>query len=121
MMTDFASQASALVHDNRRLRVRVDNDAHTITTLKQQYDVLAADFKDAQQAWREREHALITERDRAVTSHNEIVGLLNQAADLIVQAAMKRSDIKREPAGDDATSQPMLESSLRRIRLDTVT
>lgn len=96
--TSFTAQATALVHDNRRLRIQCDGNARTIETLKNQYDILAEDFKSAQQHWREREHSLITERDRAVRSHVETVGLLSQVADLIVQAAHRRAEIDREPS-----------------------
>lgn len=91
MNNSFTDQASALVHDNRRLRIRIDNDERTIATLKAQYDQLAADFKSAQQTWREIEHQIITERDRAVTAEKEIHGLLNETADLIIQAAARRA------------------------------
>ncbi len=89
-MTDtFTAQASALVNENRRLRIKSDGDDKTITTIKQQYDVLARDFETYQHRCGEREHALITERDQAVREKSEIEGLLNQAADLIIQALQK--------------------------------
>jgi len=88
----FTAQANALVAENRRLRVKSQSDDNTIDTLKLQYAEMAHDFKAAQQDWREREQRLITERDQAVQSHSEIESLLNQAADLIIQAATKRGE-----------------------------
>ena len=114
MNNSFTDQASALVHDNRRLRIRVDNDERTIATLKAQYDQLAADFKSAQQTWREIEHQLITERDRAVTAEKEINGLLNEAADLIIQAAARRATAA-SPAEEQTEHGPLLEGRLKRI------
>jgi hypothetical protein len=114
MNDTFAAQASALVHDNRRLRLQADNDANTIATLKAQYDELAADFKSAQQNWRETEHRLITERDKAVCAHTEINGLLNQAADLIIQAAARHVavPVPAEPVNEHGL---LLDGRLKRI------
>ena len=100
--------------DNRRLRIRVDNDERTIATLKAQYDQLAADFKSAQQSWRETEHQIITERDRAVTAEKEINGLLNETADLIIQAAARRATAAA-PAEEQTEHGPLLEGRLKRI------
>jgi uncharacterized membrane protein YcjF (UPF0283 family) len=114
-MTDtLTTQVSTIVHENRRLRLRVDNDAHTIATLKAQYNELASDFKSAQQSWRETEHQLITERDRALTAEKEINGLLNEAADLIIQAAARRAIAT--PAVEEQTENGLLlEERVRRI------
>jgi hypothetical protein len=111
MNNSFTDQASAIVHENRRLRLKVDNDERTIATLKAQ---LAADFKSAQQTWREIEHQLITERDRAVTAEKEIHGLLNEAADLIIQAAARRG-VPVVASEERPEEQGLLEGRLKRL------
>lgn len=112
MEETLSIQVSALIDENRRLRKKSESDELTIAHMKTQYDQFAAEFDkvcaqyDAQittlkmsyeDQIREMKHdhtrsttSLTMDRDRTARSNTEITGLLNQAADLIMQGLRAR-------------------------------
>lgn len=101
MTTTLSDQVNALIAENRRLRMKSEADDKTIHVLKEQYDSLQSGVENMVEDHRRIENAmledhrstvreLVAERDRAVRAYTEIEGNLNQAADLIMQAARAR-------------------------------
>ncbi len=86
----FTDQATKLVAENRRLRIKSDVDDETINILKQQYDELQSGVENLIEDHRKIERQLCAERDRAVRTSAEIEALLTQAGDLILQAMRAR-------------------------------
>lgn len=88
--TTLSDQINALVAENRRLRNKSTADDITIQTLTEQYERLQSGVEDMVEDHRRRERELIAAADRAERAYVSIQGLLDQAADLILQAARAR-------------------------------
>lgn len=86
----FSDQINLLIAENRRLLKKSEADDKTIYVLKDQYDTLHAGVESLIEDHRAIERQLAGERDRAVRAYTEINGLLNQSADLIMQAIRAR-------------------------------
>lgn len=87
---NFGRQVDALVRENRRLLLKSEADDKTIHMLKAQYDAIQAGMENMIEDHRRRERELLAEADRANVAYTEIEGHLNQAGDLIMQAARAR-------------------------------
>jgi len=91
-MTDTAlsDQINQLIAETRRLRNKSDADDKTIHLLKEQNAELRGGIESLVEDHRRIERKLVGERDEAQLAYTEIEGLLNQAADCIMQAARAR-------------------------------
>jgi hypothetical protein len=104
------NQVAVMVAENRRLLKKSAADDATIHILKEQYDTLQAGVENMVEDHRRIERELSAERDRAVRAFTEIDGLLNQTADLVMQAARARTG--------DNTPEQMPERRLASINDD---
>ena len=82
--------AAKLVKENRGLVLQTETDAATIALLKKQYDDLAAGVESMVEDHRRIERELAIRADKAERACKEMEGLLQRAADLIMQAFRAR-------------------------------
>lgn len=89
-LTKWTDQISGLIAENRRLRNKSDADDKTIHLLKEQYASVTGGIEDMIEDHRRVERDLTIEAHNAKVAYTQIQGLLDQAADLILQAARAR-------------------------------
>lgn len=91
-MTDatLSDQINQLIAENRRLRSKSAADDATIHLLKEQYAAVSGGIEDMVEDHRKIERELTIEAHNARVAYIQIQGLLDQAADLILQAARAR-------------------------------
>lgn len=89
-ISTFSDQINRLIAENRRLLKKSEADDKTIHLLKEQYEGLHNGVEDMVEDHRRIERDLVDKANRHELAYTEIVGLLDQAADLIVQAARAR-------------------------------
>lgn len=89
-LTPLSDQINQLIAENRRLRNKSDADDKTMHLLKEQNRELRGGIENLIEDHRRIERSLIAERDEAKLAYVEIEGCLNQAGDLIMQAARAR-------------------------------
>lgn len=82
----LSEQVSRLVAENRSLRIKGDADDKAIHLMQEQYDILQSGVESLVEDHRKIERELTAERDRAMRAYARIDGLLNQTADLVLQA-----------------------------------
>ncbi len=99
----LSDQINALVSENRRLRMKSEADDKTIHVLKDQYAMVTSGMEDIVEDHRRIERELTIKAHKAQAAYSEMEGLLDRAADLILQAARAR-------VGDD-TPEKMPEHS----------
>ncbi len=90
MNSPLSDQINALVAENRRLRNKSEADDATIALLKDQYRTVTKGIEDMVEDQRKIERELTIEIHNTRAADKEIAGLLNQVADLILQAARAR-------------------------------
>lgn len=86
----LSDQVNQMISELRRLRNKSDADDKTIHLLKEQNAELRGGIENLVEDHRRIERGLLAERDEAKIAYVEIEGLLNQAADSIMQAARAR-------------------------------
>lgn len=130
---NLVDQVDTLIRENRALRVAHQTIEDNYRDLKSRYNELANEIENIRTKSARQVREANTERDRAVIEANEVKGLLQQAAETIMQAFRASTGDNtpeniperitphlidpRLPPPDLGTSDPVLADLIRRLPL----